>query len=351
MESAIPPHLEVKRTRHRRVPDDYRPPYPAFVARHRPAVARMVMAYFGVQYRGEAPPARAAALTWIAAMFAAPNGPKHWDRAEYVDEAGYTNIVSVAYWDDQKTFDAWFPSIRDGWTGAKNNFAGLGTFIEVLSPSINDYETLFSSLGRPEGVAALADSFSGEIMEHAYWGGMRDRIPNSQTDEMAPVGSPSVVREGDRLRVKPHDNICLIRSGQDWSDTDAAERKMYLDDVEPVLREGMDFLRDQGRSIGCFANRYMTVLDGDGRPTEKSYGMSWWKSLAALERWSESHPTHVRIFGAAMKYLSSLGPAAKLRLYHEVTVARAADQLFEYRGCHDRTGMLNAVTETAGVGA
>ena len=154
------------------------------------------------------------------------------------------------------------------------------------------------------------------------------------------------MRDGDRLRVKPQDNICLIRSGQDWSDTEASERKMYLDDVEPVLREGMDFLRDQGPSVGCFANRYMTVLDASGRPTEKSYGMSWWKSLAALERWSESHPTHVRIFGAAMKYLSTLGPAAKLRLYHEVTVARAADQFFEYRGCHERTGMLNAVAQT-----
>ena len=180
---------------------------------------------------------------------------------------------------------------------------------------------------------------------------MRDRIANSQTSEMAPAGSPGVVRDGDRVRVKPHDNICLIRSGQDWSDTAAAERKMYLDDVEPVLREGMDFLRDQGRSIGCFANRYMKVLDRDGAPTEKSYGMSWWKSLAALERWAESHPTHVRIFGAAMKYLSSLGPAARLRLYHEVTVVRAADQFFEYRGCHERTGMLNAVAETAGVSA
>ena len=192
-------------------------------------------------------------------MFAAPSGPKHWDRAEYVDEAGYTNVVSVAYWDDQKTFDGWFPAARDGWTGAKNNFAGFGTFIEVLSPSVNDYETLFSSLGRPEGVATLADNLSGEIMEHAYWGGMRDRIPNSQTSEMAPAGSPGLVRDGDRVRVKPHDNICLIRSGQDWSDTEAAERKMYLDDVEPVLREGMDFLRDEGLSIGCFANRYMTV--------------------------------------------------------------------------------------------
>ena len=188
-------------------------------------------------------------------------------------------------------------------------------------------------------------------MEHAYWGGMRDRIPKSQTNDLAPEGAPKILRDGDRVRVKPQDNICLIRSGQDWSDTEESERKMYLDDVEPVLRTGMDFLRDEGRSIGCFANRYMTVLDHSGRPTEKSYGMSWWKSLAALERWSESHPTHVRIFGAAMKYLSSLGPAAKLRLYHEVTVARTADQLFEYRNCHPRTGMLNAAEATVAAGA
>jgi aldoxime dehydratase len=87
----------------------------------------------------------------------------------------------------------------------------------------------------------------------------------------------------------------------------------------------------------------VVVLDGGGRALEKSYGMSWWKSLAALERWAESHPTHVAIFGAAMKYLMKLGPAAKLRLYHEVTVARAEEQFFEYFQCHDRTGMLKSV--------
>jgi len=184
---------------------------------------------------------------------------------------------------------------------------------------------------------------SGEVQEHAYWGGMRDRIPLSQTSEMAPAGTAQAIRNGSRIRVVAHDNACLIRSGQDWGDTEASERKMYLEDVEPILREGMDFLRDNGRSIGCYANRYMTVVASDGTPTEKSYGMSWWKSLAALERWAESHPTHVRIFGAAMKYLSTLGPAAKLRLYHEVTVARADEQLFEYVDCHPQTGMLNAV--------
>ena len=38
MESAIPPHLQCPRSRPRRVPDDYTPPYPSFVARHPQAV-------------------------------------------------------------------------------------------------------------------------------------------------------------------------------------------------------------------------------------------------------------------------------------------------------------------------
>ena len=45
MESAIPDHLKTARSRHTRYGDDYTPPYPAFVARHKPTVARVVMAY------------------------------------------------------------------------------------------------------------------------------------------------------------------------------------------------------------------------------------------------------------------------------------------------------------------
>jgi aldoxime dehydratase len=343
MESAIPKHLQSTRTRHRRVPDDYAPPYPSFVARHKPNVAQVVMAYFGVQTRGAPSKVVEQALAWIVACFDGNGGPTHWDRAHYIDEAGFTNVVTVAYWDDREKFDGWFAAARDGWTGEARSTDGVGTFIEVLYPSVEGYETLFSSLGPPEGVAVLAEGMSGEVQEHAYWGGMRDRIPLSQTSEMAPLGTARAERDGARVRVIPHDNLCLIRSGQDWGDTEASERKMYLEDVEPVLREGMNFLRDSGRSIGCYANRYLTILAPDGTFGEKSYGMSWWKSLAALERWAESHPTHVRIFGAAMKYLSTLGPSAKLRLYHEVTVARADEAFFEYLHCHPQTGMLNAV--------
>jgi aldoxime dehydratase len=99
---------------------------------------------------------------------------------------------------------------------------------------------------------------------------MRDRIPLSQTDEMGPGGRPALKRDGSRLRIVPHDNLCLIRSGQNWSETDAPERKLYLDEVEPVLREGMDFLRDDGLRIGCYANRYMRVLGAGGRRPRSS---------------------------------------------------------------------------------
>jgi aldoxime dehydratase len=163
MESAIPEHLQTARTRHRRVGDDYAPPYPSFVARHSPSVTRVVMAYFGLQSRGAPPAAAEQALARLASDFAAADGPTHWDRASYVDEAGFTNIVTVAYWDDRQIFERWFPAARERWTGEQRT-NGFGTFIEALYPSVEGYETLFSSLGRPEGVAVLADGMSGEVL-------------------------------------------------------------------------------------------------------------------------------------------------------------------------------------------
>jgi len=151
MESAIPEHLRTARTRHRRVPDDYAPPYPSFVARHKPNVQRVVMAYFGLQTRDARSKAAEQAMARITARFESDRGPSHWDRARYVDETGFTNIVTVAYWDDRVKFDDWFPAARNGWTGDPQATEGYGTFIEALYPSVEGYETLFSSLGRPEG--------------------------------------------------------------------------------------------------------------------------------------------------------------------------------------------------------
>jgi aldoxime dehydratase len=118
MESAIPQHLQTARSRHRRVGDDYRPPYPSFVARHKPAIGQVVMAFFGLQYRGDPP---ASALVDIAARFSDGNGPSHWDRAHYIDQAGFSNVVTVAYWDNVARFDAWFAPARQAWTGQSSD--------------------------------------------------------------------------------------------------------------------------------------------------------------------------------------------------------------------------------------
>jgi len=341
MESAIPKALQCPRTRRRRIPDDYTPPYPSTVARYKSDVARVVMGYFGVQYRNSSGREAASLGYRIAQAFGSDGGPRHWDRAQYIDEAGFTTILSIGYWDDPSTFEGWFSMHGASWASGTNASTEVGTFCEVLRPAIERFETLFSSDVR-EGVACMAEGLSDPVQEHAYWGGARDRIPMSQTDDMAPVGAPRIVTTGLHRRVIPQENICLIRSGQDWTATAAEERRMYIEDVEPVLRAGMNFLRDDGLQIGCFANRYMTVVDASGAPAEKSFGMSWWRSLEDLERWAESHPTHLAIFGAAMKYLGTMGPAAKLKLYHEVTVAASDEQHFEYFNCHPQTGMLRA---------
>ena len=146
------------------------------------------------------------------------------------------------------------------------------------------------------------------------------------------------------MRVRPAGSLCLIRSGQDWSDCDPDERRLYLEEVEPNLRAGMDFLRAHGPDVGCLSNRYLRVLDAAARPTERTYGLSWWRSLADLERWSATHPTHLAIFGAFTRMVRAQGGRTRLRLYHEVSVAEPDEQLFCYVDCDEHTGLLAAAS-------
>jgi len=138
--------------------------------------------------------------------------------------------------------ERWSAGARAWWLGDQHASGDAGFFLESVRPSTARFETLFSN-DRLEGVAHLAGTLSGEVAEHAYWGGARDRLPLAQTDPLAPGDPPAVTGDGRRRVVGGQDNLCLIRSGQDWSDTDGGERRMYLNDVEPVLRAGMDFLR------------------------------------------------------------------------------------------------------------
>ncbi|MGW1676102.1 phenylacetaldoxime dehydratase family protein [Saccharopolyspora sp. NPDC002376] len=111
-------HLTTTRTQ----PSSLKPgwtPYPSYVARFQPHVNRVAMAYLGAQYPGDGPPPEPvrAALTDLAAACATPDGPSHTDRASYLDERGYTTLVTIAYWDDMTRYDSWFTTARERWLG------------------------------------------------------------------------------------------------------------------------------------------------------------------------------------------------------------------------------------------
>lgn len=343
MESAIDVHLKCPRTRTPRVGDDFQPPYPAFCARAPRTMTQVVMGYFGVQSRGGGE-AVDAAFKAVNALFDLLDGPGHRDTVRYVDGDGYDTAIAVAYWGDTQQFSRWIdnPQNQAWWNADERLRDGVGYFREILSPRDVQYETAYSSPNHLEGVGVVMGGMSGEIREHLYWGSMRDRIPLSQTDTMSPTGDLSLRDDGNgRVTVHGHENLAVIRSGQDWTDTQGEERRVYLEDIEPTLRAGMDFLRDQGAEVGCYSNRYVQHIDADGRPVAKSFGISHWHSLADLERWAESHPTHLLIFNTFLKKVPEL---PNLRLYHEVSVFDAAAQRYEYINCHPGTGLLRPGT-------
>lgn len=78
------------------------------------------------------------------------------------------------------------------------------------------------------------------MAEHAYWGSVRDRLPLAQTDPLTPGAPPKVGGGGDRRLVGGQQNLCLIRSGQDWTDTEGDERRMYLE-VTVASADEQDF--------------------------------------------------------------------------------------------------------------
>ncbi|GAB7527598.1 phenylacetaldoxime dehydratase family protein [Pseudomonas sp. 3A(2025)] len=343
MDSAIAEHLRQPRRQDSSTPPGYQPPYPAWSARFDPLIGQVVMACFGVQSQQAI---GLNDLSPITAYFSASQGPRYWDSARCVDAAGFHTCIAIAYWTDVTAFDAWRCDSGFGqwWQDPAREDGPLGWFMEVVCPTAERFETVFSAADVPEGITHLASHMSEPILEHAYWGSARDRLPLAQTEALtgnhAPIAA-EYLRPG-RVRLPGRDNLCLIRSGQDWSSTTGKERDLYLNDVQPVLRTGMTFLRDEGKDIGCLNCRFMQALDSQtGEPVEKTFGLAWFDDLANLERWAKTHPTHVAIFGGFMQYVQTLNFQIQLRLYHEVAVIPADAQYFEYLNCHADSGLLS----------
>lgn len=336
LESAVAPHLRapgsLEPAAHRR------PDFDSYTSRLDPSVTRIVIAYFGAQVPEGNAVAALNDLKRFSDRFASSDGPGHHELSSYTDEAGYGTAIAACYWLDPAAFDIWYSVAGRDWTSGD----APGHFVEVFRPTVRRIETLHSSDQNLQGLATLAAAPSGPIAEHGYWGGMRDRLPDARTDDLIATGMPRTAERDGVITVIPHDELCVIRSGQDYGSTAGDERAFYLEDVAPVLTAGMNFLQDDGATVGCISNRYLSVISADGESTDKTYAVSLWRDLSDLEAWAKSHPTHVQIFGAFMSHMKRFGAEALLRLYHEVLVVPAADQFFQYAHCHPDTGMLRA---------
>lgn len=357
--TVIPEHLQVERTIPASTPANYQPPFPAYSAQFAKDVSSLVMAVIGAQFPSKTGKEEAAIskvnsfLTFGGEDEEEALGPAFSEWAAVTDHKGYYNITALAYWKSEETYQKWTTKsgFSSWWESLDAQEQENGWFLEVFFPTMDRFETVFSSGEIPEGAAEMRDGVVGPIKEHVYWGSMRDRLAIAQTDtlkgeeflkapaEQAPNGNLS-----RRIRVPGRQNLAIIRSGQDWADTAPEERKLYVKTMHPVLEAGMNFLRDHGDEVGCYSCRFMDIVDPATRSADKdrTFGLAYFDELASLEKWSREHPTHLAIFGGFLKYAAQLNNVITLRLFHEVLVVKPEQQLFEYVGCHPETGMLVA---------
>ncbi|KAF4120340.1 phenylacetaldoxime dehydratase [Geosmithia morbida] len=359
IESAIAPDLRTDRIVPGNLPSDFTPPFEVYTSRYPPSMKELVFAIIGVQYSSPSLNDGAAMEKIISftssTAVPAELRPTLKEIAAVTDNRGYYNIATLAYWPDRKTWDRWSEEtgFKGWWSGLDPTTQPNGWFLEVFFPTMERYETILTDTVMHEGASYMRNGVSGPILEHGYWGSMRDRLPAAQVDELD--GEKAFLQAGgpkrpetltSRIRVPGKRNLAVIRSGQDWKDTLPKERELYLGKMHPALQAGMDFLHDHGDEVGCYSNRFMDIVGPMGETgTDRSFGLGYFDCLASLEAWSKSHSTHVNIFAVFMAYVKEMDNNLSLRLYHEVSVLEPSQQLFEYVSCHSNTGMLSSIRD------
>ncbi len=287
--------------------------------------------------------------TAIRQLTRAENAPDHVDEAKFTDAAGTANHMFLCYWCDPAGRAAWSngEAFQRYWNDKARLTGDVGYWFETYLVPPDRFETIWShDQDQDVGIRPLV-SVEGPMPEHAYWGAARDRLAVSrqsglEEDEAIRGWSKSDVAKivSGRITVKPSSNLCVIRSGQDWSQTQGSERKTYLAKVKPVLAEGMAYLSSSAQETGCISCRLAEEVDGQGESKNRTFGLAHFVALSGLEKWAKSHPTHIAILDSFYAMIAEQGGQTALRLYHELFVVDQAAPMFEYINCHSWTGLM-----------
>lgn len=362
LDSAICPHLRTQRTLPKATPEAYQPAYPTYAARFDEKIEEVAAVLIGAIAKGANSSLDHDVLDIVDKLLSKGDSqPRYRVLCSSQDVNGRETRAWKAYWLHRKDYEQWSTSsgFSEWWKDPqRESEQEPGWMLEALFPTMDRFETVFSNGASREGAATMCQSFSGEVEEHGYWGSARDRFPIAQTEAVPgekvsfPLKDANKSSGSNRVIVPGRENLCVIHSGQDWSEMEGEERKLYLDTLHSTLQKGMLFLSndkyddDEARErFGCFECRFMNHLDPSNlEPSlNKSFGLCYFDDMASLERWSKQHKTHLNIFNGFFKYATDMQGKGKLSLWHEISIMDKAQQYFEYIGCPAGVGMLAAL--------
>lgn len=282
-------------------------------------------------------------INTISESFSLPNGPAHVEHAVFVDNANYRNRLFIAYWKNNKEYKDWLKQEKvQSWRKGKGLGENTGLFHEVAQIPITHFETIHSIKNPHSGAAHFLSLV--ETKEHAYWGSMRKRIPASSsesfTSSIEKITMTNKDTFGKHVKVIPPDNVCLIRSAQDWSRCSDHEKETYAALVAPKLQKVYDYLNKNQEESGCISPKFIQEIDEQGNPLEKTCISAFFISLKHLENWTHNHETHKAVFSAFMEMLKKHRFSVQLSLWHEVAVLNSSNLQLEYMNCHPKTGFI-----------
>ena len=323
------------------MPAGWTPPHPAWQAVWNDTRDPLVAGYFGVQA------AQPALLEqWARPALVESDAPLAVEQGVFRDRRGTCNFLYIGYWRRSAYRDWWAHDGNCGWWQDRRRLRdGVGYWREIVTMPFERFETLHLTESA-HGISVSADGLHGPIAEHAYPGAMRDRIPLSATCSLRnPDGLDTplhteVFDDGKRVVVEPPRNMCVIRSGQNWSLCDVREKAWYLEKVHPVLLEAMRFLSEHPEETNCYALRLVCRTNQAWHNVEQSFGLGYATDVHAFEHWAKRHPTHLAIFDRFLEMVEEFREAMQLRLWHEVTSVPGPGCEFEYVACHPQTGLL-----------
>ena len=325
------------------MPPNWEPPAPAWQSYWQEKADPLVAGYFGVQ--AEQP---SLLDKWATTAFSEEHAPFRVERGLHTGHGETSDYLYIAYWRRSKYLQ-WWERAQAWWNDGRRLREGVGCWREIITMPFDRFETLHSTES-PHGISVSADGMDGPIKEHGYPGGMRDRIPLSDFHDLRAAGSFDTRLEartaggGKRVVVRPPENMCVIRSGQNWSYCTGEEKAYYLEKLHPVLLEGMRYLRENPAESNCYSLRFVDKRDDSWGATEQSFGLGYSLDVHAFEEWAKSHPTHLAIFRHFFKMVDTFGPEdMRLRLWHEVTALPNQGCEFEYLCCHPKTGLLRYI--------